>query len=183
MNCANRWLIVVSSVFAAFCTESTHAADFSTDALLGLDDNSGSGLYTMNEITLDVYGFGASRDKDGKSTAAWGPGVGANYFFTRTLGVGADSSADAFEVPYMLNGSGIYRYPFNDSGFAAYGFGGFGRQWKHSPQWLGHIGVGGEYRCTWNGYVGSIFADIREEFPDETKDYTVVRFGFRLKFK
>jgi hypothetical protein len=31
--------------------------------------------------------------------------------------------------------------------------------------------------------VGSVFADIREEFPDETKDYTVVRFGFRLKFK
>ena len=181
MNCAKGWLTVVSSVFVAFCTESTFAADFSTDALLGLDDRD-SGLYSRNEFSLDVYGFGASRDKDGNSTTTWGPGVGANYFFTKTIGVGADSSADAFTVPYMLNSSGIYRYPFNDCGFAAYGFGGFGRQWKYSPQWLGHIGVGGEYRCTWSGYVGSVFVDVREEFPTETKDYTVVRFGFRIKF-
>jgi len=129
MNCAKGWLTVVSSVFVAFCTESTFAADFSTDALLGLDDRD-SGLYSRNEFSLDLYGFGASRDKDGNSTATWGPGVGANYFFTKTIGVGADSSADAFTVPYMLNGSGIYRYPFNDSGFAAYGIAGFGRQWR-----------------------------------------------------
>jgi hypothetical protein len=182
MNCAKGWLTVISSVFVASCIQSTFAADFSTDALLGLDDR-GSDLYSRNEFSLDLYGFGASRDKDGNSTTTWGPGVGANYFFTKTIGIGADSSADAFTVPYMLNSSGIYRYPFNDSGFAAYGIAGFGRQWKYSPQWLGHIGVGGEYRYSWSGYVGSVFADIREEFPDQTKDYTVVRFGFRIKFK
>jgi hypothetical protein len=120
--------------------------------------NDSTGLYNRNEFSLDLYGFGASRDKDGNSTTTWGPGVGANYFFTRTLGIGADSSADAFTVPYMLNGSGIFRYPFSDSGFAAYGIAGFGRQWKYSPQWLGHIGVGGEYRCNLkNSYVMSVF--------------------------
>src|SRR6267142_1299057 len=125
MNCAKRWVIVVSSVLVAVCTKSMFAADFSPQTLLGLDDRSGSGLFSRNEVSLDLYGFGASRDKDGKGTTAWGPGVGANYFFTKTLGVGADSSTDAFEVPYMLNGSGIFRYPFNDSGFAAYGLAGF----------------------------------------------------------
>ena len=182
MNCAKRWVIVISSVIAAVFTETAFAADFSRDTLLGLDDRS-SNLYHGHEFSLDLYGFGATRDKGGGDTTAWGPGVGANYFITRTIGIGADSSADAFEIPYMLNGSAFYRYPFEETGFAAYGFGGFGRQWDHAAQWLGHIGIGGEYRCTWGGYVGSVFVDVREEFPTETKDYTVVRFGFRLPFK
>jgi len=98
MKCAKGWLTVMSSVLVAFCTESMFSADFSAQSLLGLDDRD-TGLYSRNEFSLDLYGFGASRDKDGKSTTAWGPGVGANYFFTKTLGVGADSSTDAFELP------------------------------------------------------------------------------------
>ena len=183
MKCTKGWLIIASGVLMGLGLETTRSAEFSSQSLLGLDDR-GTGLYRANEFSLDLYGFGASRDKDGNSETAWGPGVGANYFFTKTLGVGADSSADAFEVPYMLNGSGIFRYPFEETGFAVYGFGGFGRQWKHSPQWLGHIGVGGEYRCNPKGsYVGSFFVDVREEFPTETKDYTVFRFGFRIPFR
>jgi hypothetical protein len=182
MNCAKRWVILNVSILAALFVRSSLCADFSSEALLGLDDR-GRGLYHGHEFSLDLYGFGATRDKGGADKTAWGPGVGANYFFTKTIGAGLDSSADAFEVPYMLNGSGFYRFPFEETGFAAYGFGGFGREWTHAPQWLGHIGIGGEYRCTWGGYVASFFVDVREEFPTETKDYTVFRFGFRIPFK
>lgn len=179
MNYAKKSMIVMFGIFVALFAERTMSADFSSRSLLGLDDT-GSDLFSRNELSFDLYGFAASRDKDGKSDTAWGPGIGVNYFFTRTIGIGADSSADALEVPYLLNGSGIFRYPIGDSRFAVYGFGGFGRQWKYSPQWLAHVGVGGEYRFY---PTGSFFADIREEFPDETKDYAVFRFGFRITFK
>ena len=54
--------------------------------------------------------------------------------------------ADAFETPYNINFSGIYRYPIKGTAFAPYGFGGFGRQWDFAPQWLFHLGLGGEFR-------------------------------------
>jgi hypothetical protein len=182
MKCTKSWFLIASSVFMGLLVETSFCMDLSRDTLLGLDDR-GSGFYHGHEFSLDLYGFGATRDKDGKDVTAWGPGVGANYYFTKTLGVGADSSADAFEIPYMLNASGLFRYPFEQSGFAVYGLGGVGRQWKHSPQWLGHLGIGGEYRGALGGFVGSVFVDVREEFPAETKDYTVFRFGFRIPFK
>jgi hypothetical protein len=172
---------LVFGIFMASFSGTILSADFSSaKSLLGIDEPAGPDLFSANELSMDLFGFGASRDKDGKGDTAWGLGLGANYFFTRNIGVGADSYADAFEIPYLLNGSGIFRYPINDSRFAVYGFGGFGRQWKHSPQWLGHLGVGGEYRFN---PKGGFFVDVREEFPDETKDYTVFRFGFRIKFK
>lgn len=177
----NEKKCLVFGIFIMFFAGNVFCIDMSsTKSWLGIGESPSSDLYSGNELSIDVFGFGASRDKDGKANTAWGPGVGLNYFFTRNIGIGADSYADAFEIPYLLNGSGIFRYPFNDSRFAVYGMGGFGRQWKHSPQWLGHLGVGGEYRFNPHG---SLFADVREEFPDQTKDYTVFRFGFQVKFK
>ena len=88
-----------------------------------------SDLYKCNELSMDLFGYTASRDKGGGNHQAWGPGVGANYFFNEYLGVGPDTYADAFTVPYLLNGSVIGRYQINQSPFAVYGFGGFGREW------------------------------------------------------
>jgi hypothetical protein len=145
-------------------------------------DNSApeSDLYSANEFSVDLYGFGASRDKSGGSSNGWGPGVGANYFFTRNLGVGLDNYTDAFHWPDKLNLSGIFRYPIPDSRFAAYGFGGGGRQWSNAAQWTAHVGAGVEYRFRSNA---GFFSDIRQVFPGETRNYTVVRFGFRLNFR
>lgn len=139
----------------------------------------GYDLYSAHETSFDVFGFYGSRDKGGNKDA-WGPGVGINYFFTQNIGVGADTYADAFEVPYLLDASGIYRYPIKDTAFAPYGFAGMGRQWDHAARWFGHLGVGIEYRLK---PKTGVFADIREVFPTEKSDYAVFRFGFRFRFR
>lgn len=138
-----------------------------------------SDLYSANEGSLDLFGFYGSKDKNGHSDA-WGMGVGGNYFFTENIGAGLDTYADAFELPYLLNASAIYRYPIGDTAFAPYGFGGLGREWTHTAQWMGHVGGGVEYRMR---QQTGLFADIRGVFPSETKDYAVLRFGFRIRFK
>ena len=85
-------------------------------------ENNAATAYPPNEFSLDLFGDYATRDKSGHSGDAWGLGLGANYFFTRNLGIGADTYADAFQVPYLLNGSVIYRYPLMETGLAPYGF-------------------------------------------------------------
>jgi hypothetical protein len=139
-----------------------------------------AGLFEAHELSGDFLGFYGSRDKGGTDTSAWGYGAGINYFVTDKIGMGADTYADAFTVPYLLNGSAIFRYPLEDKKLAPYGFGGFGRQWDHAAQWSFHLGAGLEYRLQ---EKTGVFLDVREVFPDKTKDYTVVRFGIRFKFR
>jgi len=136
-------------------------------------------LYSDHEWNLDTYGFYGGKDKGGNKDA-WGIGLGGSYFLTRNIGVGADTYMDAFTIPYLLNADGIFRYPLGHTQIAPYGFGGFGRQWDHAAQWLGHLGVGIEYR--FKPTMGAFF-DAREVFPSETRDYAVLRFGFRFAFK
>jgi len=135
-------------------------------------------LYAAHEGSFDAFGFYGSKNKDGMHDA-WGMGVGANYFISKYFGIGADTYFDAFEVPYLLNGQAIARFPIKATGMAPYAFGGGGRQWEHSPQWLWDVGVGIEYRI--HPHMGAFF-DAREVFPDHTKDYAVLRFGFRFAF-
>ncbi len=139
----------------------------------------GSG-YHPSEMSLDLFGFYGSHNRGGGNEDAFGPGVGVNYFFTRNVGISLDSYADAFKVPYLLNASAIYRYPVGETGLAPYALAGFGRQWRYAAQWTGHIGGGLEYRL--NSNTG-IFSDFRRVFADVSKDYTVVRFGFRFSFR
>ncbi|MDB6064025.1 MAG: hypothetical protein JWR26_233 [Pedosphaera sp.] len=139
----------------------------------------GTALFSPNELSLDLFGYHGSRDKGNSPKDAWGPGVGLNYFITQDFGVGADTYADAFVHPYLVNGSAIFRYPLGDSGLAPYVYAGAGRQWSFAAQWTGHIAGGLEYR--FNARTG-VFADVRRVFAASTEDYTVVRFGFRLAF-
>lgn len=141
-----------------------------------------SDTFSAGEGSLDLLGFYATRDKGGGNAAASGPGVGFNYFFTQNLGVGADTYADAFTLPYLLNANGIFRFPIPRTLVAPYAFAGFGREWWHAPQWLGDVGGGIEYRpCSCGNY--GLFVDARGVFPGQTKDYAVVRFGFRIVFR
>jgi hypothetical protein len=136
-------------------------------------------LFPSHEASMDLFGFYGSRDKGGNRDA-WGMGAGFNYFITQNIGVGADTYMDAFTIPYLLNGQGIFRYPLKRLPMAPYVFAGAGRQWTHAAQWLGDIGVGLDYR--FQPKMGA-FVDVREVFPTETQDYTVLRFGFRFTFK
>ena len=139
-----------------------------------------SDLFPSRTWALDGFGFYGSRDKDGGSDGAWGPGVGASYFFTENWGAGADTYADAWNIPYLLNASAIFKYPLRESRFAPYGFAGFGRQWDHGAQWMAHLGGGVEYSIRSDI---SAFADLRGVFPDKTKDFVVLRFGIRFYFR
>lgn len=143
-------------------------------------------LYRAQEASLDFLGFYASHDKGGGNSAAAGPGLGFNYFFMQNLGIGADTYADAFTVPYLLNANAIFRYPIPQTRIAPYAFAGFGREWWHAPQWMGDFGVGAEYRLQKMSrlkYPIGLFVDARGVIPTETRDYAVVRFGLRFRFQ
>ena len=142
-------------------------------------DRAAGTAYEVHEFSLDILGGYATRDKRGHDKDAFGIGAGVNYFFTRNIGVGADTYADAFNVPYLLNASGIFRYPIPETGFAPYAFGGFGRQWEYAPQWTGHLGLGLEFRI--NARTG-VFLDARRVFAGQTSDYALWRAGVRLGF-
>ena len=136
-------------------------------------------LYHPNELSLDLFGTYADRDRFGDKGDFWGGGLGVNYFFTRNIGIGADSYLEEWKWPYRVNGSLILRLPIDKLRLAPYGFGGGGREFKYATQWTGHAGGGLEFR--FNHHAG-IFGDGRRVFPDRTKDYTLVRFGVRLAF-
>lgn len=139
---------------------------------------SGAG-YAAREFSFDVAGGYATRDKGGADKDAFGLALGVNYFITENIGVGSDTYFDAFELPYQINFSGIYRYPIGDTGAAPYGFAGFGRQWDHAAQWSGHIGAGVEFRM--NVHTG-VFLDGRWVIADRTSDYALWRLGLRFGF-
>jgi len=162
----------IAAAVLATCASAV-AQNFWSDHLM----ISGNGTYKPQEFSLDILGGYATRDKSGADTEAFGVGVGVNYFIWQNIGVGVDTYADAFTVPYMMNFSGIYRYPIEKWGVAPYGFAGFGRQWRYDARWTGHIGGGVEYR--FNTKTG-VFLDGRGVFGDET--YALWRLGFRLAF-
>ena len=144
--------------------------------------------YTANELSLDMFGSylaGERRAEDLFKTnirhGTWGGGVGANYFFTREIGIGGDINIpdDGGNFINNVNGSLIARFPIVNSGLAPYLFGGGGRQTEPVWQWTGHAGVGLEYR--FNPVTG-IFADGRYMWVDKTADEIQFRAGVRFVF-
>lgn len=165
------------AIFGILTTTAIQAQDFWSDHFNFAPETA---VFAPNELSADVFGFHASHNRNGTDTGTWGPGFGMNYFVTDYFGVGADTYADAWNHPYLLNGNALFRYPLLQvPGVAPYAFAGFGRQWAFSPQWLGDIGIGVEYRFT---HSTAVFTDFRGVFAGNTSDYTLWRFGFRLVF-
>ena len=144
--------------------------------------------YTANELSLDLFGsYTAPEEKFSKLFETnirhgdWGGGVGLNYFFTRELGIGTDINASDNRGNFidMIDLSLIARWPFEPSGFAPYIFGGGGRGTDPEWEWLGHAGLGFEYR--WNPATG-IFVDGRYIWHETTFDRVLLRAGIRLVF-
>ncbi len=138
------------------------------------------GVFTSGP-DVDLFGTYATRDRFGNKVDKGGGGVGADYFFTRYLGIGADSYLEEWRTPYRVNGSAIVRLPLqgNMAGLAPYGFGGGGREFKYVPQYSWHAGGGVEFK--FNRQWG-IFGDAREVWPDKTANYTLVRAGVSFGF-
>ena len=146
-------------------------------------------LYRADEMSFDLFGTASlgkssieelSGDTIDEDTE-WGLGIGANYFFTRNIGVGADAytenSSGSFVDSASLNLIG--RFPIGESGFAPSVFGGGGRQFDNDEWWFCQVGGGIEYR--FNRSTG-VFLDGRVVWPEETDYYGVVRLGVRFAF-
>jgi len=144
-------------------------------------DRESATLFNPNELSLDMFGTYADRDKFNTAGDFWGGGLGLNYFLTRYIGIGADSYIEEWKLPYRVNGSLILRLPIDQLSMAPYLFGGGGREFKYLTQWTYHVGGGLEIRL--NSHTG-IFADGRRVFSDRdgVKDTALVRFGFRMGF-
>lgn len=169
----NQQLLLFSLGFAAVAAQ---ADESFTDHFRYEPTEAG---YAANTFNVDVFGGVATRGRNGEDDAKFEYGAGVNYFITRNVGIDVHTYADAFRLPYNLNVSGIYRYPIEGTAFAPYGFGGIGRQWEFAPQWLGHVGLGGEFRLNQNT---GLFVDWRRVFAFDTQDYSLYRFGVRIGF-
>jgi hypothetical protein len=146
-------------------------------------------LYRANELSLDMFGTASigkytihhlSGERIRENTRL-GAGLGANYFFTRNLGIGADVYSENLTGAFIdsVSANVIFRLPLGNSGFSPYGFGGGGRQFDPAEVWFAQFGTGIEYRFTAN--IGA-FLDGRMVFPNETKYFGVLRLGLRFPF-
>jgi hypothetical protein len=138
-------------------------------------------VFPGNQLNLDLFGTYASRDRFGLSSGNGGGGAGVDYFFTRYLGIGADSYLEEWRAPYRADGSAILRLPLPDpvSHLAIYGIGGGGREFRYVPQYTWHGGGGVEWKL--NRHWG-VFGDIRAVLPEKTGNYALIRAGISVGF-
>lgn len=136
--------------------------------------------FDSREPSWDTFGSLNVGDNRNFFEGRLGVGLGVNYFLTRYLGAGLDTSIEKFDWPNHLNGSLIGRYPIEKWSLAPYAFVGFGRQFHDDPaQWMFHIGGGLDYRL--NPKTG-VFVDVRQTMPDVSRDFVLWRLGVRFKF-
>jgi len=145
--------------------------------------------YRANEFSVDGFASGSIGQRyidhlSGRTLrhdARFGAGVGANFFFTRYLGIGGDAYSENVKGPFIDSASGnlIGRLPIGNTGFAPYIFGGAGHQFDQIQQTFGQAGAGLEFRKT--HHVG-FFVDARWVFPDKSDNYGLARGGLRLSF-
>jgi len=135
--------------------------------------------FESQELTLDLAGIYGSRNRQNFHGSTGGLGLGVNYFFTKYLGVGADTYFDEVDFPNHIDASLLGRYPLEKFPLAPYGIAGFGRQFNDVSQWTAHLGLGAEYR--FNRKMGA-FIDFRHVFADKSQDLDLWRFGVRMGF-
>jgi hypothetical protein len=136
--------------------------------------------FDNQEFSLDLFGIGATRNRENfADNDTIGFGAGVNYYFMRYLGVSADTYIDDWSLPNHLDFNLLGRYPIEKWSLAPYALIGFGRQWTDTAQWTAQLGGGAEFRM--NRMTG-LFIDVRGVFPDKSPDFTLWRFGVRLRF-
>ena len=148
-----------------------------------------SSWYRADELSVDLFGTGSvgqqtidhltgSRVSD---NVRLGLGAGANYFFTRYVGIGGDVYTENTDH-FILDSASVNligRLPIGNSGLAPYIFGGAGHQFDKTEQWFGQFGAGVEIRFHVNW---SVFGDLRYVVSDRTDNYGLGRMGIRFIF-
>lgn len=135
------------------------------------------------EFQIDVFGSFTNGARDYRYDDGFGGGIGANYFFTRYLGVGVDGNVYDGGARGVWSGSAslIARYPI-DLGHvcvAPYVFGGGGVRSDGHTLGTEHAGAGLEFRVT--PRVG-IFGDGRYTWAENRNDAITTRVGLRFAF-
>lgn len=146
-------------------------------------------LYRAKETSFDLFGsylaqeYGFSDVFKTNIRGGWmGGGVGMNKFFSAKLGIGADinipNNGGQFIDNYTMNLIG--RLPLGKSGLAPYLFGGGGRTYDPSIQWIEQVGIGLEYRSE---HAVGVFVDGRYVWGETREtDRLLLRAGLRLVF-
>ncbi len=146
-------------------------------------------VFRAQELSFDIFGSvsagqetldnisGNKISHDGR----FGAGIGANYFFTRYFGIGADAYTENTDSSFVDSASAnvIGRLPFDAVHLAPYIYGGGGYQFDLTESWFGQAGAGVDIRVTKNW---GLFVDGRYVFTDKTSNYGLGRVGVRLAF-
>lgn len=149
------------------------------------------------EFQLDLFGS-YTDTRGGGHNDEFGGGVGANFFFVRYIGIGADVNLYDGGVNGVWNttGSLILRYPLELGTFciAPYLFAGGGGQFNNENVGTAHAGAGLEFRLTRN--IG-IYSEGRytwtenkgdggdfhfDDDGDDDDDFAQARLGLRFVF-
>ncbi len=151
-------------------------------------------LFHANELTMDF--FASYLNPEHNVTAfpntdihhgTWGGGVGANYFWSKDVGIGVDTSFQTESSVFVdhVAGNLLMRIPFDCIHLAPYAFAGGGRGFSPIGSWFGDVGAGLEFR--FNRNLG-IFADGRYIWHDRvisfsgTREQGLFRTGLRVGF-
>ena len=135
------------------------------------------------ELQLDVFSSWTNARDSREHNSGFGGGLGANYFFMRYLGVGADANVTSTSNGlWTFSGSLIARYPIEAGHFCiapyALAGGGFQTDGVNAGTW--HVGGGLEWRAT--PHLG-IFTEGRYTWAgDHIEDTVQVSVGMRFVF-
>ena len=184
MNTFNRCKVVLVVMGTAGIAGLASGQDTTNSALdkSSAPDDMDRPLYHAQELSIDGFASGSLGEQyvdhfsrhTLRHDARFGAGVGANYFFTRYLGIGGDVYSENTTREFIDNASGnlIARLPISNTGIAPYGFAGAGHQFDPVQQTFGQVGAGIEFRVARN--LG-LFVDARCVFPDKTDEYEIGR--------
>lgn len=190
MKLTKTFALAATIIMAASAAKAAHVWEDPAGWSSGLFyyDTQNTAKYTAGEFSFDFFGSYLNPERKIEKLfetsirhGTWGGGVGANYFFTRMLGVEADInwSAHSGRLTDQVLGNVVLRFPLDPSGLAPYIFGGGGRAFSPSWEWLYDAGIGLEYRL--NTTTG-IFTDARYIWADKNYDRLLIRAGLRFVF-
>jgi hypothetical protein len=150
-------------------------------------------LFTHNELSVDLFGTYLNPERRIKSIfntnirrGTWGGGVGANYFWSKDVGFGVDTSFQDRGSDFVdhVGGNLIVRLPLNVIRLAPSVFAGGGFAFSPRDTWFTDIGTGLDFRIS--RHLG-LFADGRYIWKDKTsadgnREQLLLRTGFRVIF-
>jgi hypothetical protein len=183
---------ILSLVIVTGIACSIHAQDYTTTDQTRPertdDDDFRANLYHACEFSIDGSAVGVLHAYDFNSGGLhrdnyrFGGDAGANFFFTKYIGIGADAYAVTGDNPTFVQtvtGNLIFRVPIGNTGLAPYVFGGAGYHFERVDGIVGGGGVGLEIRVVRHF---SIFADARYLASVKTPDFGYARVGVRISF-